>query len=56
MQPPRGPDRIGEFRSAVEAIVAGVFQPTITGFADGTIIRTYQRLFDPQFGSIRDLS
>ena len=28
----------------------------LAGLTDGTIVRTYQRLFDPQFGSIRDLS
>jgi dGTPase len=28
----------------------------LAGLTDGMIVRTYQRLFDPQFGSIRDLS
>ncbi len=28
----------------------------LSGLTDGMIVRTYQRLFDPQFGSIRDLS
>ena len=28
----------------------------LAGLTDGLIVRTYQRLFDPQFGSIRDLS
>jgi dGTPase len=27
----------------------------LAGLTDGMIVRTYQRLFDPQFGSIRDL-
>jgi len=28
----------------------------LAGLTDGMIVRTYQRLFDPEFGSIRDLS
>ncbi len=28
----------------------------LCGLTDGTIVRTYRRLFDPEFGSIRDLS
>jgi dGTPase len=28
----------------------------LAGLTDGMIVRTHQRLFDPQFGSIRDLS
>jgi dGTPase len=28
----------------------------LAGFTDGMIVRTYRRLFDPEFGSIRDLS
>jgi dGTPase len=28
----------------------------LAGLTDGTIVRTYKRLFDPDFGSIRDLS
>ena len=28
----------------------------LAGLTDGTIVRTYRRLFDPDFGSIRDLS
>jgi dGTPase len=28
----------------------------LAGLTDGLIVRTYRRLFDPQFGSIRDLS
>jgi len=28
----------------------------LAGLTDGTIVRTYRRLFDPEFGSIRDLS
>jgi dGTPase len=28
----------------------------LAGLTDGMIIRTYRRLFDPEFGSIRDLS
>ena len=26
------------------------------GLTDGMIVRTYRRLFDPEFGSLRDLS
>ena len=28
----------------------------LAGLTDGMIVRTHQRLFDPRFGSIRDLS
>jgi dGTPase len=28
----------------------------LSGLTDGMIVRTYRRLFDPEFGSIRDLS
>jgi dGTPase len=28
----------------------------LAGLSDGTIVRTYRRLFDPEFGSFRDLS
>ena len=28
----------------------------LAGMTDGMIVRTYRRLFDPEFGSIRDLS
>ncbi len=28
----------------------------LAGLTDGMIVRTYQRLFDPQFGSLRDLA
>jgi len=28
----------------------------LAGLTDGMIVRTYRRLFDPDFGSIRDLS
>jgi dGTPase len=28
----------------------------LAGLTDGMIVRTYRRLFDPEFGSIRDLS
>ena len=30
--------------------------PSLAGLTDGMIVRTYWRLFDPEFGSIRDLS
>ena len=28
----------------------------LSGLTDGMIVRTYRRLFDPEFGSLRDLS
>ena len=28
----------------------------LAGLTDGLIVRTYRRLFDPEFGSFRDLS
>jgi dGTPase len=28
----------------------------LAGLTDGMIVRTHRRLFDPEFGSIRDLS
>jgi dGTPase len=28
----------------------------LAGLTDGMIVRTYRRLFDPEFGSLRDLS
>jgi dGTPase len=44
---------------AAEAAVAGKARRIcdwLAGLTDGMIVRTYRRLFDPEFGSIRDLS
>jgi dGTPase len=44
---------------AAEATVAGKARRIcdwLAGLTDGMIVRTYRRLFDPEFGSIRDLS
>jgi len=43
---------------AAEATVAGKARRIcdwLAGLTDGMIVRTYRRLFDPEFGSIRDL-
>ncbi len=52
------PPRVGRLLDA-EATEAGKARQIcdwLAGLTDGMIVRTYQRLFDPQFGSIRDLS
>jgi dGTPase len=52
------PPRVGRLIET-EATAAGKARQIcdwLAGLTDGTIVRTYQRLFDPQFGSIRDLS
>jgi len=52
------PPRIGRLINA-ESSPAGKARQIcdwLSGLTDGMIVRTYQRLFDPQFGSIRDLS
>lgn len=52
------PPRIGRLIDA-ETTQAGKARQIcdwLAGLTDGMIVRTYQRLFDPQFGSIRDLS
>lgn len=52
------PPRVGRLIDA-EATPAGKARQIcdwLAGLTDGMIVRTYQRLFDPQFGSIRDLS
>lgn len=44
---------------AAEATTAGKARRIcdwLAGLTDGLIVRTYRRLFDPEFGSIRDLS
>ena len=52
------PPRVGRLLDA-ETTPAGKARQIcdwLAGLTDGMIVRTYQRLFDPQFGSIRDLS
>lgn len=52
------PPRVGRLLEA-ETTKAGKARQIcdwLAGLTDGMIVRTYQRLFDPQFGSIRDLS
>jgi dGTPase len=52
------PPRVGRLIDAepTEAGKARQICDWLAGLTDGMIVRTYQRLFDPQFGSIRDLS
>ncbi len=52
------PPRIGRLIDAetTQAAKARQICDWLAGLTDGMIVRTYQRLFDPQFGSIRDLS
>lgn len=52
------PPRVGRLVDA-ESSAAGKARQIcdwLAGLTDGMIVRTYQRLFDPEFGSIRDLS
>ena len=52
------PPRVGRLIDA-EATQAGKARQIcdwLAGLTDGMIVRTYQRLFNPEFGSIRDLS
>ena len=52
------PPRVGRLIEA-ETTAAGKARQIcdwLAGLTDGMIVRTYQRLFDPEFGSIRDLS
>jgi len=52
------PPRVGKLIDA-EAAPAGKARQIcdyLAGLTDGMIVRTYRRLFDPEFGSIRDLS
>jgi dGTPase len=52
------PPRVGTLIAA-EATPAGKSRRIcdwLAGLTDGMIVRTYRRLFDPEFGSIRDLS
>ena len=52
------PPRVGQLIDA-ESTQAGKARRIcdwLSGLTDGMIVRTYRRLFDPEFGSIRDLS
>jgi len=52
------PTRVGKLIDA-ETTHAGKARQIcdyLAGLTDGMIVRTYRRLFDPEFGSIRDLS
>jgi dGTPase len=52
------PPRVGRLIDA-EVLPAGKARQIcdwLAGLTDGMIVRTYRRLFDPEFGSIRDLS
>ena len=52
------PPRVGRLIAAepTEAGKARQICDWLAGLTDGMIVRTYQRLFDPELGSIRDLS
>ncbi|MEO7597656.1 MAG: dGTP triphosphohydrolase [Opitutus sp.] len=52
------PTRVGKLidREKTKAGKARQICDYLAGLTDGMIVRTYRRLFDPEFGSIRDLS
>ncbi len=52
------PPRVGQLidGEATEAGKARRICDWLAGLTDGMIVRTYRRLFDPEFGSLRDLS
>jgi dGTPase len=52
------PPRVGRLieREETSAAKARQICDWLSGLTDGMIVRTYQRLFNPEFGSIRDLS
>jgi dGTPase len=52
------PPRVGRLVNAEDSAAGKARQicDWLAGLTDGMIVRTYQRLFDPEFGSIRDLS
>jgi dGTPase len=52
------PPRVGRLIAAENTSAGKARQicDWLSGLTDGMIVSTYQRLFDPQFGSIRDLS
>jgi dGTPase len=52
------PERVGRLIDAEKtpACKARQICDWLAGLTDGNIVRTYRRLFDPEFGSLRDLS
>ncbi|PTX92653.1 dGTP triphosphohydrolase [Opitutus sp. ER46] len=52
------PPRVGRLVQAAQTPAEKARQicDWLAGLTDGMIVRTYRRLFDPEFGSIRDLS
>jgi dGTPase len=52
------PPRVGRLIEAAPTPAAKARQicDYLAGLSDGMIVRTYRRLFDPEFGSLRDLS
>lgn len=61
----KGPRVINILPTRVGKLIDGEVSPAgkarqicdyLAGLTDGMIVRTYRRLFDPEFGSIRDLS
>jgi dGTPase len=52
------PPRVGRLIESEETHAGKARQicDWLAGLTDGMIVRTYQRLFNPEFGSIRDLS
>jgi len=52
------PPRVGRLVDAETAPAGKARQicDWLAGLTDGMIVRTYRRLFDPEFGSFRDLS
>jgi len=52
------PPRVGQLIDAETTPAAKARQicDWLSGLTDGMIVRTYRRLFDPEFGSLRDLS
>jgi dGTPase len=52
------PPQVGRLLAAehTEAGKARRICDWLAGLTDGMIVHTHQRLFDPRFGSIRDLS
>jgi dGTPase len=52
------PPRVGRLIDAADTPAGKARQicDWLAGLTDGMIVRTYRRLFDPEFGSIRDLS
>jgi len=52
------PPRVGQLLDAAPTLPGKARQicDWLAGLTDGMIVRTYRRLFDPEFGSFRDLS